>query len=391
MKKFFRSLSAWVLPVLVLTVTFVFAMFQGGFVSWFLFYSFLPFILIPFLLRFSSFKQVKAERCMKQKQYVYGEPIEVEMTITREGMMPLLYLLIEDQVPARLSEQLNNQHKCVRFPFWRKKITYSYSIPAALRGEHEFNSVKLTTGDFLGFYTRVQEINCFSRLLVYPHYEKVAFRNFEALYEQGQRHSAVRNLNESAMITGVRRYIPGDRMSWIHWKATAKKDEIMTKEFEESKNQDVIIVLDQTPSPLFEDLVSLAASLTYAFLKKGLGVACVGTGSKYASFTIGKGEQHRQRIFYQLAKVEADNTQTMASYIEGKQDLPSQAVLMMVTSDTSFQTLNRWKGRTAAVVIVMQESDSVKGDLSENNNPGFQCAYVTPNSWKSSSKEGVSL
>ena len=393
MKKFFKKLSASTFPVSALIVTFVFAMFQGGFVSWFLFYSFLPFILLSFLLRFYSFKQVRVERQIKRKEFVYGERIEVEITITGDGMLPILYLVIEDQVPERLREKLNNQHKGVLFPFWRKKITFSYAIPAAVRGEHEFSAVKLTTGDFLGFYTKVQEFNCVSRLLVYPHYEKTAFKSFEALFEQGQRHSAVRNLNESAIITGVRRYIPGDRMSWIHWKATAKKDEIMTKEFEESKNQDVIILLDQAPSPLFEDLVSLTASLTYAFLKRGIGVAYFGTGSKYASVAIGKGEQQRQRILYELAKVEADSKQTLASFMSERVDLPSQAALIILTSNTSVQTFSLWSGRAAsAMAVIMQEQDFAAAvNYSEENKAGIHCTYVTPSSWKGSSKEVGSL
>ena len=130
MKNFFKEFSALSLPLLGLVGTFVFAMFQGGFVSWFLFHSFLPFILVPILLRFSSFKRLTVNRRVKHKEYLFGERIEVEITVKREGFMPLLYIMIEDQAPERLKVQLDNQHKCIRFPFWRKEITYSYCIPA---------------------------------------------------------------------------------------------------------------------------------------------------------------------------------------------------------------------------------------------------------------------
>ena len=394
MMKFFKEFSALSLPLLGLVGTFVFAMFQGGFVSWFLFYSFLPFILVPILLRFSSFERLKVNRRIKHKEYLFGERIEVEITIKRDGFMPLLYIMIEDQVPERLKVQLDNQHKCVRFPFWRKKITFSYSIPAAVRGEHDFNSVKLTTGDFLGFYTKVQEVTCFSRLLVYPQYEKAAFKNFEALYEQGQRHLSVRNFNETTNITGVRPYIPGDRMSWIHWKATAKKNEIMTKEYEDSKNQDIVILLDQTPSPLFEELVSLAASLTYVFLQRGLGVACIGTAQRNAPLIMGRGEQQRQRILYELAKVEEDSADSLEVYIKGKQELPSQAAFMMVTCNIPHILLNEWNvkmGNTSVVAVVMQDQETSYRSQNKDVGFGIQCTYVTPSSWKSSSGEDRSL
>lgn len=394
MKKLRENYSEWIMPVFVLVGTFVFAMFQGGFVSWFIFYSFMPFIIIPFLLRFSSLNDLKVTRRIKNKEYLFGEQIEVEITITREGFMPLLYIMVEDQVPERLQVQLDNQHKCIRFPFWRKKIAFSYCIPAAVRGEHDFNGVKLTTGDFLGFYKKVEEVKCFSRLLVYPQYEKVAFKNFEALYEQGQRHLSMRNFNESTNITSVRPYISGDRMSWIHWKATAKKNEIMTKEFEESKNQDIVILLDQTPSPLFEDLVSLAASLAYVFLQRNLGVACIGTAQKNAPLIIGRGEQQRQRIFYELAKVEANSTQSLEAYLESKQELPSQAAFMIVTCNKPHHLLHAWNtkmGKASVVAVVMQEQEMSYFYDNKDTSFGIQCTYVTPSSWKSSSGEVRSL
>ena len=47
-------------PFILLIATFVFAMFQGGFVSWFLFYTFLPFALYSFVLFFYPLTSIRS-------------------------------------------------------------------------------------------------------------------------------------------------------------------------------------------------------------------------------------------------------------------------------------------------------------------------------------------
>ena len=54
-------------PFILLIATFMFAMFQGGFVSWFLFYTFLPFVLYSFVLFFYPLSSFDVERKLIKK------------------------------------------------------------------------------------------------------------------------------------------------------------------------------------------------------------------------------------------------------------------------------------------------------------------------------------
>ena len=56
---------------------------------------------------------------------------------------------------------------------------------------------------------------------------------------------------DTSLVAGVRQYQPGDRFSWIDWKATARTNEMMAKEFEIRQSSDLLIVLDRTPSGQF--------------------------------------------------------------------------------------------------------------------------------------------
>ena len=116
---FFRKKIVY---ILLLVVSFVFAMFQGGFVSWFLFYSFLPIAIYTFFLQIHSMKNVEVRRNFKRDEYSYGDMIEVEITVIRKSAFPLVYLIVEDQVPELFLSQFNLNHKLLFFPLWKKEF-----------------------------------------------------------------------------------------------------------------------------------------------------------------------------------------------------------------------------------------------------------------------------
>ena len=62
-------------------------------------------------------------------------------------------------------------------------------------------------------------------------------------------------VKDTTMATGVRDYQSGDRVSWIHWKSFARTQTLMTKEFEDRRSQELILVLDERPSEVFEEQV----------------------------------------------------------------------------------------------------------------------------------------
>ena len=111
---------------------------------------------------------------------------------------------------------------------------------------------------------------------------------------------------DTSLAIGVRDYQPGDRFSWINWKASAKRNEIMTKEFEQRQSHDVFVVMDCVPDMHFEAIVSFTATLLRAVLKKGAQTGLLTISRERASFPIRGGENQLQQLFYHLARIEAN-------------------------------------------------------------------------------------
>lgn len=311
--------KTWKFTVLVLAIllTFAYAMFQGGFVSWFLFYSFLPFALYCIALSFYPMNDLEVTRTVPKSDYNAGEPLTVTISVKRTSFFPLFYVLIGDQLNDSLKfAKQEKKAKALLLPWWKKQFNYEYSIDELPRGEHFFHSVTISAGDPLGLFEKEKMYISEGKIIVYPAYSELLYRPFENQYEQGLTASRERVQRDTSMAVGVRDYQPGDRFSWINWKATAKRNDIMTKEFEQRLSHDVWIVLDCAPDARFEIMVSFTASLIRAVLKKGAQIGLLTVSKERATFPVRGGEGQQQILFYHLAKIEAQSVLPFEKVLE---------------------------------------------------------------------------
>ena len=301
-----KKVWKFILLLFLILLTFSYAMFQGGFVSWFLFYSFLPFAIYCVALSFYSFNELEVKRIVLKSDYNAGEQLKVEVLVKRTKSFPLFYLLIEDHLSESLkSAPQQKKSNALLLPGLNKELSYEYIIDELPRGEHTFESFTLRIGDPLGLFEKEKTIMVEDKIIVYPAYTELLYRSFENQYEQGLTASRERVQRDTSMATGVRDYQPGDRFSWINWKASAKRNVLMTKEFEQRQSHDVFVVMDCVPDKHFESVVSFTASLLRAILKKGAQTGLLTISNERASFPIRGGEQHLQQLFYHLARIEA--------------------------------------------------------------------------------------
>ncbi|WP_182103912.1 DUF58 domain-containing protein [Niallia taxi] len=337
-----RMLSIWKLLILFLLAgaAFAYAMFQGGFVSWFLFYSFLPFAIYGALLAMYPLKEWKAVRKIAKHEYNAMESMTVEVELTRKSVFPLFYLLVEDKFSIALKEKASG--KVLIFPGFKKRIVFTYQVDALPRGEHLFNEVSVKTGDPLGLMEKEAAIAVPSRIIVYPVYEELSYKPFSTHYDQGATVSKERVQRDTTMAVGIREYQTGDRFSWINWKASAKRDSFMTKEFEQKQSHDILVVLDCEKSNGFETLVSFTASLIRGIIRKGAQVGLLTVEKERTAFPIRGGEGQRSLLFHHLAKCEDESPLSLANVLDNEMStLQQQAALLITTTNLTKQLIEK--------------------------------------------------
>jgi uncharacterized protein (DUF58 family) len=372
MKKFISIIQyPWKLLVLSLLVviTFSYAMFQGGFVSWFLFFSFSPFALLSLAVSLYSLKDIEVERNLIKTDYHSGESLKVQIKLKRRLRFPLFYLVVEDLIADRLkfSSQLKKS-KMILIPGFRKEFSFEYAVENLPRGEHLFSDIKMKTGDLLGLIEKEQVVSLPQQILVYPAYTDMIYRPFENHYDQGMTASRERVQRDTSMAIGVREYQPGDRFSWINWKASAKRNDIMTKEFEQRQSHDVLVVMDNIQDSRFELVVSFTASIVRAILRKGAQVGFISYGKERVSFPIRGGDGQQHQLFYHLAKVEDSGSITLDRVLEAEGFLTQQnASVLLVTAQLTKPLLEKagflsQRKGTVAIFLLKEARESLSSN-----------------------------
>jgi uncharacterized protein (DUF58 family) len=346
MKKYFQKFKEiWKLIVLLflIVVTFSYAMFQGGFVSWFLFYSFLPFALYALGLAIYSIKEIKAERIYTKQEYNAGEKFKASVMLERSFPFPLFYAIAEEQAGESLAGNSDLlKAKTMLYPGFSRIFSFDYSIENLPRGEHSLTGIKLKTGDPLGLIEKEKILPCDNKVLVYPAYQELVYRPVAHHFDQGMTASKERVQRDTSMAIGVREYQPGDRFSWINWKATARRNVIMTKEFEQRQSHDVSILMDCAPEHRFEVVVSFTASVIRAILRKGAQVGLLTSSSERTALPIRGGDIQQQQLLYHLAKIKDDSPVTFDRVLEAETFLAQQNnSIMLITAQLTKELIEK--------------------------------------------------
>lgn len=332
MKKVQALIGSWGRMIFVLILfflTFSFAMFQGGFVSWFIFYISLPFILYSLLLAFYPLGNLRAKRVIHTPSVRSGHRFSATVTISRTFPFPLLYTVLQDRAKSpALNARLENAGGQVLLPGFRRHFSWTYEVGEMPRGEHVLEGIEVETADFFGWVKKAELLPVRHSVLVYPNTTEMPYRPIGSSFDQGSIAAPFTLVKDTTMASGIRDYQPGDRVSWIHWKSFARTQTMRTKEFEDRQSQDLFLMDDRTPSGSFEIQVELLASILTSVVASRASVAYLSSGSPRAFFPSIQTEDQLQRAMHHLAKVQDDLDRPIETVIG--QDLKQMRVASLV-------------------------------------------------------------
>ncbi|TWT25067.1 DUF58 domain-containing protein [Planomicrobium sp. CPCC 101110] len=306
-KHFLDLWGRLVFVLVILILTFSFAMFQGGFVSWFIFYMALPFALYSLLLTFYPLQDIQVTRKIHTAQIRKGGNFSATIDIRRSFPFPLLYTVLSEKTQSTaLKKRIEVERKDMLVPGFRKSYSWTYEIENMPRGEHVLEGIQIEIGDFFGWVKKSKLLPLRQVVLVYPNAVEIAYRPMESRYDQGAMAAPFTLVKDTTTAAGIRDYSPGDRVSWIHWKSFARTQTMRTKEFEDRQSQDLFLLDDRLPSDRFETQVELVASILQSIVRSHSNVAYLSIGKTHDYFPVIQTEEHLQRAMYHLTKVQAD-------------------------------------------------------------------------------------
>ncbi|MDN3450524.1 DUF58 domain-containing protein [Planococcus sp. APC 3906] len=396
MKKTASFVNLWgrlLFVLFILIFTFAFAMFQGGFVSWFIFYMALPFALYSLLLAVYPLQDMELSREIHTPQVRKGSPFLATIQVQRNMRFPLLYTVLTEQThsPALNARTAGGSQKML-VPGFSTGMSWSYEIRDMPRGEHVLEGVQVEVSDFFGWVKKSKLIPLQQKVLVYPNTTEIVYRPMESRYDQGAMAAPFTLVKDTTMATGVRDYRPGDRVSWIHWKSFARTQTMQTKEFEDRQSQDLFLLDDRRKTDKFELQVELVASILQSIVESKSSVAYLSVGATRNSFPVIQTEEHLHRVMYFLAKVQPD-LENPAEEAVGRDLLKIQSSsLLYVTSKLTMDMVKviqrNVKNLNACMCLVVMKKGERPSREDEQafqfaRSKGFTVKWVAPENFSS--------
>ncbi len=179
------------------------------------------------------------------------------------------------------------------------------------RGIYTLGPTSLEAGDPFGLYTVKIDYQETVTMMVVPPVISLPRIEIAPGGRTGEGKSTSSGLERTIVAGGVREYIPGDSLRWLHWPTTARMNKPFVRVFDYSPSSNWWILLDMDQDVQVgkgqlsteEFGVIIAASLVHAGLQKGKQVGLITYGNELIWHQPGEGDAHLWEILRSLAEV----------------------------------------------------------------------------------------
>jgi uncharacterized protein (DUF58 family) len=330
-----------------------------------------------------SLDNVFYERALGERRAFPGELVDLTLHVTNRKLLPLGWLVAEDQwslaLPpedAMLFSLPSGQMGIFRSAFsirWFERINRSYRIRCTRRGFYPFGPVRLRSGDIFGLFHQQQTHAHLDWLIVYPQILPLEPLGFPPKEPLGETKAAWRIFEDPSRAVAVRDHQPEDSFRHIHWKATARRQQLQVKVYEPTTTHNLVIFLNVTTFAkhwqgvdplLLECAINVAASIASYGVEERYVLGLIANGSIPHSDQPIKVLPSRRpdqlaRVLEALAAVTSFATSSIASLLLSESArLPWGATLVVVTAvvtDELQTALLRLHGIGRRLVLVSLE------------------------------------
>lgn len=245
-----------------------------------------------------------------------GQPVSVDVELTNgKRWLSSWVMMIHDRV-ANASESLRSGVLFTRVPP-RQTRNASYQLRLMQRGTYRLGPIHVTTRFPLGLVERGLIVDVFDEILIYPRLGRLSSQwkqNPLTAAELVQREELRRGTYDDEFHR-IREYRWGDNPRAIHWRTSARHNELMVCEYRQSRAPRLTVLLDlwspARPSERnlerVELAVSLAATLCVEYLREGHNprLSLATAGKKLTQWEGRSGPGNLDSVLETLAVVEA--------------------------------------------------------------------------------------
>lgn len=179
-------------------------------------------------------------------------PFEIELTLKNpKPWLGAWWVLVQDRmVFAPLQSTIHRASQSISLLYMsippRDSRSQRYRCVAERRGRHQFMGIEMTTRFPLGLMRGILQQKDSTYFTVQPALGRLlpAWKEIFDIRDAGARQRRVRSLSDEGEFFGLRAYRTGDSPRWIHWRSSARRDELVVKQFQQPESRELVFVLD---------------------------------------------------------------------------------------------------------------------------------------------------
>ncbi len=302
-----------------------------------------------------------------------GQPVQVKLTLSNQTPF-IIKCKLQDSPPARF--EFHGHDLVVEVPA-KGKVERAYSLRSLQRGDYGFGPVYLRTPGPLQLVEIQEKLPVPGQLTVLPDYTPAGAQGFSLLNDSrhGQGRIPLLQAGSGHEFESLREHRPDDDFRAIDWKATAKKNRLISRQFQMERDQRVLLMLDlgrlmATRAGSYRKLdhaINAAVQLAKLALDRGDMVGVLLFGQEiHAYLPPRKGHDQFSRIVQLLGKatalpVEPDYSR---AFHEAAQRLGRRSLVVCFTdlmdihiSKTLVEAMRPLHPRHLALTVTMSDAD----------------------------------
>jgi uncharacterized protein (DUF58 family) len=230
-----------------------------------------------------------------------GDLLQVEFVATnRRRRLPSWALTIDDRIRregAPESEAIIRARTLIPCVMPGATAKQSYRGRVMRRGKYVFGPLRVSTRFPFGLVRGSIVLSQEQSFLVAPRLGRLTplWQRLQQSSDLGTSNVARRQGLLEGDFYGLRDWRQGDSRRWIHWRTTARRQSPVVRQFEQQRNQDLVLIVElwQPERPTSTDLdnvelaISFAASIVADLCRRGGRTLWVATAAQSPQFTSG--------------------------------------------------------------------------------------------------------
>ena len=232
----------WIAYLFILITLLIFVIIREDHMTYTAFYAVLIMPILSFLQGLISINQIGIESDLSSELISKNEVISLKTTFTNKGLLPCYFAKVQFDFE---SIGLISNSNTINFSLGIKK-TYveEIEITGIYRGVFEINPSKLWTYDFLGLFKYRGKLNDAITITIAP-----SITEMEEIISEitDDSEEIIKNQllgHDISGVTDLREYQPTDSYKQIHWKATAKRNMLISKNPQDIETQTGTFIID---------------------------------------------------------------------------------------------------------------------------------------------------